>query len=427
MTRKIRQIAWIVAMLGALPAVLWAAEPAHPSVALSDEWTLSVDGQLRPRFVADSGRDFKPGDLIQRDYVTQRTRLGVTVSRADGLAAVVRLQDVRVWGEEPDTTDFAARGLDLHEAYIQVPMGTDWKWRLGRQEIALDNHRLVGNADWFQRGRTFDAARLTWASGDWTVDAFLSQVISQSSQLEKDGHVVALPLASTVTGDIAFGGLHATWQPNKDHKIAAMYLWRGAKPTHEQRHTAGVFAEGRVDNFSYTAEGYYQFGTIPEGTISAYLLAAKLGYTLDVAWKPGVSIWTDVVSGDGTHTGAFDTLYATNHRYYGEMDFFLDLPKNTGYLGLIDVGAGLHVSPSDRMKIGVDFHEFRAEKSDSTGASAFGEEINVRASRHWAPWLSTSCLYGVFLPGATMATVRGIASGKAETEQFAYLTVDARF
>ena len=35
----------------------------------------------------------------------------------------------------------------------------------------------------------------------------------------------------------------------------------------------------------------------------------------------------------------FNTLYATNHKYYGFMDYFIDIPRHTYGLGLIDIHA----------------------------------------------------------------------------------------
>ena len=42
-----------------------------------------------------------------------KQRLGIAIARADGLATMVQIQDVRTWGEEANTLDFSADGLDL--------------------------------------------------------------------------------------------------------------------------------------------------------------------------------------------------------------------------------------------------------------------------------------------------------------------------
>ncbi|MCA9540893.1 MAG: hypothetical protein KC620_18460, partial [Myxococcales bacterium] len=91
-----------------------SALAAPAVIGLSDDWSLAVDAQIRPRLIVDSGRDFIDDKLIQREYVTQRSRLGVTLNKADGPSLTVRVQDVRIWGEEANTLDFSASGLDLH-------------------------------------------------------------------------------------------------------------------------------------------------------------------------------------------------------------------------------------------------------------------------------------------------------------------------
>lgn len=51
----------------------------------------------------------------------------------------------------------------------------------------------------------------------------------------------------------------------------------------------------------------------------------------------------DYLSGnsDGTNIGSksnnFNTLYATNHKFYGYMDYFLNIPTDSKQRGLIDL------------------------------------------------------------------------------------------
>ena len=84
--------------------------------------------------------------------------------------------------------------------------------------------------------------------------------------------------------------------------------------------------------------------------MSAPLGALKQGYTVDGASRsPGVSVGVEYLSGDDDPTDGtykvFDTLYATNHKFYGFMDYFLNIPVHTFGLGLRDVHAR---SPSSR-------------------------------------------------------------------------------
>ncbi len=189
-----------ISALGVL-AVLLAATPAladSPSTDLGEDWTLVLDGQYRPRIVFDTNKDFQ--DTRNNEWVTQRARLGVTMKEQTGLAFTLRLQDVRIWGEETDTlNDFSADGFDAHEAFVSIPLSPDeLTLKLGRQEIVMDNHRLVGNVGWTQRGRSFDGARLSWSFAPMTLDVFYAKV--REAEQGADGNVPVV-----VEDDIDFG------------------------------------------------------------------------------------------------------------------------------------------------------------------------------------------------------------------------------
>ena len=403
------------------------ARAESPSVLLDPDWTLTLDGQFRPRVLFNTGRDFQGDVVSNREYVTQRARLGFTMEKESGLQFTLRLQDVRIWGEERDTlNDFSADGFDAHEVFVKVPLTDGLSFKVGRQEILLDAQRLVGAVGWSQRGRSFDAARLDFTSGVFSASTFYAKI--RESEAYADGHV-----DPNAEDDIDFGGLHTQVDFAKGHKVATLYLinanhgFNDAGAEH-LRHTAGLFADGKAGGFSYTAEGYYQFGRMDQSKIAAWMGALRAGYTLDVPGKPSLLAWGELLSGDGTPQGAFDTLYATNHGYYGEMDFFIGIPANTANLGLMDLGGRLGASATDELKLNVDFHHFRSVESDTAGTNAFGNEIDGKVQWAATENLTLRALYGVFLPSDTMRAPKKLPQDvELKPEQFAYLEMDATF
>lgn len=408
--------AWVTA-----PATVLRAE--SPGILLEPEGTLKLDGQYRPRLLITSGRDFL-GERSAREYVTHRARLGLTFEQTSGLEVTMRVQDVRIWGEESDTlNDFSADGFDVHEAYARIP-AADWlELVVGRQEIVLDDQRLVGSVAWSQRGRSFDALRGTLTFDPLTIDLFYAKVREAESYV--DGNV-----ADGVVDDIDFGGLHTSVRVAKGHAVSGLYLINANHGFNEQgdehlRHTTGLFAEGGAGGFSYEAEGYYQFGRMAEAQIAAFMGAARVGYRLDVPGKPVAIAWGEYLSGDGTPEGAFDTLYATNHKFYGEMDFFLAIPANTAQLGLADVGGGLGASATDALTLHADFHHFRSAEAAAGGARAFGNEVDFKVQ--WAAMenVAVRALYGLFLPGDAMRAPQDLDdTTDLEPEHLGYLTLD---
>ena len=397
------------------------AEP--PSVPLDPDGTLKFDGQFRPRLLVSSGRDFL-GEVSAREYVTQRARLGLTFEQDSGLAFTMRVQDVRIWGEETDTlNDFSADGFDVHEAFALIP-AADWlALRVGRQELILDDARLVGNVGWSQRGRSFDAVRGTFDFDPLTLDIFYAKV--REAESYADGHV-----ADEVEDDIDFGGVHTSVVLAKGHAVSSLYLINANHGFNDSgdehlRHTAGLFAKGGVGGFSYQAEGYYQFGRISDARIAAYMGAARLGYQLDVPGKPSALLWGEYLSGDGTPGGTFDTLYATNHKFYGEMDFFLSIPANTALLGLVDLGGQLGASASEDVKLNADFHHLRSAESSQAGDNVFGNEIDFKVQWAAMEHVAVRALYGIFLPGdAIRAPKKYSQEVELKPEHLGYLTLD---
>ena len=196
-----------------------------------------------------------------------------------------------------------------------------------------------------------------------------------------------------------------------------------------QRFTAGLIATGKTcDCFSYSAEGYYQTGGA-DGDVSyaAWLAAAKARYTAPAAVKPFVELFAEALSGDDDPADGdvktFDTLYATNHKFYGEMDFYLNTPKHTGGRGLMDVGGAAGLNILGNLAIKTTGHYFAAMDDQGAGERAFGSEVDVRLDWKVSPHVKLDVVYAIFLPGEIMES----STGGSDPENFAYSTLDVSF
>lgn len=409
--------------------------PAHPLFTSSEGHTLAVDAQLRPRVVAHTGRDFIDASGAEQVFVTQRARLGVELRAPSGLAVVVRLQDVRAWGEEDHPlNDADANAFDAHEAYVRVPLGGAATLRLGRQELAFDNQRLLGAVNWRQTGQSFDAGRLSLQFDALDADLLFAVVRESAHKGNIDAH-----FDQATSDDVLLGGAHAHGKPIESLELAGSYFIRKNDAIDEIRHTAGGVAQFTAGGFKASVEGYGQFGTIEldvdgDGkptteSLGAWLAGVRAGYDFGGAWAPTLQAVGDAVSGKSGHPEkAFDTLYATNHQYYGELDYFLALPKDTGGLGLMDVGGRVGVTPIAPLTASLAYHLFRSMDEGPGGKSDFGQEMDVRVDWKALDGLSMGVLYGLFLPGELMQGLRGITDdGDLKAEQAFYLTTDATF
>ena len=317
-------------------------------------------------------------------FVTHRARVSVGLSASDW-RVYLEPQDVRTWGFESNTAVQEGR-LDLHQGYAEYKGGDLLQVRIGRQEVSYLNQRLIGSLDWAQTGRSFDALRVSGKSSNIGWDGFAAIVSNASGKDLQDAGVA---------------GLTAKWSnAGRTTAIIAVHDWTPAAKNY--RWTVGPYAEGRiVKHVTYRAEGYYQQGHKPRAdAYKAYMVGAQLGLEpLGVAYSPRLALGYDRLSGnDGQDWVPFDTLYATNHKFYGYMDFFTNLPVHTGGAGLQD----LYVSAA-AMLGAVDcqltFHRFlTAGELRTADDLTFGNEADLIATWKISPNAALQGGYTVFAP-----------------------------
>jgi hypothetical protein len=133
------------------------------------------------------------------------------------------------------------------------------------------------------------------------------------------------------------------------------------------------------------------------------------------------------VSGDSDTTdksnGAFDTLFASNHLYYGYMDIFTNIPTHTGSRGLVDMGVGVAVVPTKGVDVKVDTHYFQLAHADASRERELGVEVDLTIAWIRKPFMLTGG-YSFFVPGTAMTNLK--AGGRA-TEHFAYVMTGIKF
>ena len=92
----------------------------------------------------------------------------------------------------------------------------------------------------------------------------------------------------------------------------------------------------------------------------AFFGAARVGRKVG---ETQVTLWYDYLSGDDDlgddETKVFDTLFATNHKFYGYADFFLNIPAHTAGRGLRDMALKLKRTLRPGLSLGLDVHTFR--------------------------------------------------------------------
>lgn len=402
-----RRSAWIV---GAACAVALAGAGVGPGAAAAQE--VSFHGQVRPRYEL---RD--PAGTGERDtFTSMRVRAALDAALDERVRIFVQVQDVRLFGEETNTLgDFRADNFDLHQGWLEFG-GEHLPWlrtRLGRQEVNLGGQRLVGAVGWTQQGRSFDGARLMVSGERGTLNLIGFKLAEESSAAnEADQELFG---AYGTLRSVGPGALDLYWlfhraerdgPDTREHTLGARYAWSGA-------------VDGRL-------EASLQTGDRGDEDASAFMVGARLGRSF-AEGRAGLTLWYDYLSGDDDasdgESSVFNTLFATNHKFYGFADLFLNVPVHTGGAGLQDLALKGRFTPRDDLALSVDLHRFQAAAGGLLADDHFADEIDLTVRHRYSPHLTmTAGLSRVF-------NVDGLREvGRLERSQtWLYVMFDALF
>ena len=372
--------------------------PAGPPPPPKPLFSAMVQERARVEFV--SNKDFAgPPDGRMKIGNRIRAGLGMTLGPVRVFAQV---QDVRTWGSEVNPAnggegtlfDYSANNLDMHQGYGEVISPFGPSFRLGRQEIDWHGQRLIGAVAWTDQARSFDAARLVYSGDNAGAEVFYALMLDRPTSATdtalvlEDQHLVAVRGGPRIGDALLLDG------------VAILRIDNLAG---ERLATVGAYATGKAGPFAYEAEGYFQGGARGASSIAAFLVGVRAGATLHKDAGLYIGGGVDLVSGDSDPTdtlvGTFDTLYGTNHKFYGHFDRYLNLPVHTGGAGLVDGLFRVKVAPGGKVVVSNDLHVFGA-MNPAAGADGFhGVEWDVDLTVKIVKGLSAGAGLWTYFPG----------------------------
>ncbi|GMU42817.1 MAG: alginate export family protein [Xanthomonadales bacterium] len=310
---------------------------------------------------------------------TLRLRLGTRANFGKGWSALIEGEGIAALD---DSYNSGANGQTTRPAIID-PDGAElnqvWAgWRgsqfaatLGRQRVALDHQRWVGNVGWRQNEQTFDAVGLEWkpvaelsARYYWLDRVHRVGGDDARDRLARERrlntHLLDLSYAQSSQ---AFG---AYVYAHEDEDVpGASSLTTGA------RWTANHVKDGRGWNWRVEAAWQGDRADNPLEFSHRYWLLEPAYTWRGIAWRAG---W-EHLGGDGRH--ALQTPLATLHAFNGWADQFLATPA----AGLEDryIGAGGALGKGERssqMKWAVLWHDYRADRGDARYGSEWDASLS---------------------------------------------------
>lgn len=434
---------------------------------------LTVTGQIRPRTELREGQGTlqKVGDDSAL-FTSQRTRLNVGYT-GYRFKAFMALQDVRVWGQDAssvnrNTTD-SNDGIMLHEAWTELILNDtvskiqNISLKIGRQEIAYDDQKVLGGLDWLQQARRHDAIVFKFANKGWIAD--IGAAFNQNSEKTIGTLYNGIPptTAGYPAGTNQIGTMYKSFQYaylgkkfffgdisllffkddfNKYTTVAAVKtpvqgVW--------SRTTSGFYYNANITRkINLTGSYYYQGGRNKDGrTLSANL--ASITSTVQLGRKLFVGPGVDFLSGnDGTkavtadtRSNLFDPLYGTPHKFWGSMDYFY-AANGFGNQGLLNYFFKAKYNAKDNLTFFADIHGFQSANTVSDGAGGtrtpyLGTELDLKVSYNFTKLINIEAGYSYMQATNTMASAQvkggqnGVTIANADlTPQWAYITLNIK-
>ncbi len=375
----------------------------------SDYFKISGQYRVRPEW-RKGYRTLTTDSSTDAFFSGQRARL-VFDYKKEALSSRVSIQDARTWGDEEQLKDLA--GLQVNELWIELVLKMDFTLKLGRQELAYDDHRLLGNLDWANLTRSHDAAVLKYSNAKHTVQWHLGGAFNQTGE----------PLSGTAFTLKNYKALAFTWvkkELNKSHTVSALAIVNGMNSTNaisktmKASYTLGPLYNFNQNGWKALLGAYYQGGkTESNQLLSAYMVNA---FAEKRGTKFSAGLGFDYLSGNSDETKAdqshnFSTLYATNHKFYGYMDYFLVIPSDTKQRGLTDAYARFGYAFTKILSATMDIHHVAFAHENNLQALAIrrpaGEEIDIVIEYKPSSVINLQAGYSMMFATKNMERVKG--------------------
>jgi len=325
-----------------------------------------------------------------------RTRVGYRTDTLFNTAAYVQLHNVSNVMEQYSFTrngkTYGNLGRDViadpdgsrfQQAYLDFTWVPDTLIRIGRQDIILDDARLMGDIDWRLNGQSFDAVSITNTS--------LQDITLYAAYVQKVNTIFldSLDLDGFYLFNAAYSGI-------KNHTISLhTYLLDTESTADSARDSAtyGFRIAGNTAPFNYYLDYSHQSDFADGKDHSANMLNLYVAGKINDMFTLGAGY--SYISGQDGSDRPFDTLFSTAHKFNGFADQFLG--TNGGNLrdGLHDYYVQA-TTQAFGAKLVLAYHYFDTTEDDFFDGT-YGDEFNALLIKPLADNLNFIVKYANFM------------------------------
>lgn len=355
---------------------------------------LKFSGEERARVEGFSCAGFLAGN--NDVYLLNRLRLDMAVIPTPWLKFRFETQDARVWFKNQAPAPPFQDTWDLRQAYVELGDAENGvsALRVGRQGLAFGEERLIGNTNWQNTARSFDAVRGTVRKGKYRLDAFAASVV-----VLHDGQVGEHTGGNNIHG--LYGGIERLVPAST---IEPYLFWRVTRGLHTEEgglghldsKTAGVRWVGTLPRgFDYNIDVAVQRGSLGPDRIAAWAGHWSGGRTFAAFhWKPRLMAEYNYASGDANskdgRIGTFDQLYPTAHDKYG-------LADQVGWKNIHHMRGGIELKPAPKWGVSTKYSGYwLADRHDAlynTASVALARRLDGSAGRFVGQEIDATAAY----------------------------------
>lgn len=315
---------------------------------------------------------------IEGDYKFEKGRMYISV------------QDIRTWGNAA-LAKLNDPNFSVFEAYTELNLDSNWKLKLGRQELNYGNARFLGNLDWALQARSHDFALLKYEKKamkihfgggfNQNVEALNGNIYTQANQYKVAQFARMENRISNLNYSVLF------WNNGLQHiKRDSLNLVIEQKVYYSQ--TIGVsrinlnINGGSIDGFYY-----HQLGKDIAGReINAFNASASITQhiKIDAEKKSSLKLraGAEILSGTKAENKAkennsYSPFFGTNHVHNGFMDYFYVGGRFENSFGLNDFFINARLNVNSTFFVAVDQHLFQSNVRMNVNNVDFGNKIGT--------------------------------------------------
>lgn len=439
---KLMKVLFVLALVFAVSAV------AH-----AETQSIKVSGDLTMRAFARGDYDLwsssdQASDTISSKwstFFTSTAEVQVDADLTDNVAAVVRLVNQRVWGDNqyhfPDGAAYGTNrvrdnsfDVSMDLAYIELKefMYSPLTLRIGRQNLWFGRGFIVGNSlmDPQDSGipreytaiNSFDAVRGTLDLDPWTIDMVYAKIAENNLLSDDDVNLMGLNVGYLF--DVYNAEAEAYYWWNRDRNPDPQF---GSKSNNDTHVFGARGSFDPIEDWTIALEGAYQTGqsmnpmsATQDGrrTRSAWAMNAMVEcryFQEDFAWKPvmaaewiyysGESDLADQGPDDSSHYKGWNPLYRgkfdTAIREFQGWMYGNQSGSTPSYTNQHQILVSGTVEPTDSLQLKAVYANFWTDRpvNSAVSKSHIGQEVDVQLLWDYTEDVQFGLLAAWFFPG----------------------------